>query len=126
QPAQRLRRHSQAHERRIRRPGRQPAGPRSADRAGRRNRAAERGVAAQSPRRVRAERWHGTCIRAALMAARLSPQAAEEAGPAPDSAARPLVLITGAAGNLGRSLAAAFAERYTVVGMDRGPNEPAD
>lgn len=32
--------------------------------------------------------------------------------------AKPLILITGAAGNLGRSLAAAFAERYQVIGLD--------
>ena len=32
--------------------------------------------------------------------------------------ARPLVLITGAAGNLGRTLAAALQDRYDVVGLD--------
>lgn len=32
---------------------------------------------------------------------------------------KPLVLITGAAGNLGRSIAAIFADDYTVVGLDR-------
>jgi nucleoside-diphosphate-sugar epimerase len=32
---------------------------------------------------------------------------------------KPVVLITGAAGNLGRSLAQALGERYTVVGLDR-------
>lgn len=31
---------------------------------------------------------------------------------------RPLVLITGAAGNLGRTLAAALKDRYDVVGLD--------
>ncbi len=31
---------------------------------------------------------------------------------------RPLVLITGAAGNIGRSLAAALVDRYRVVGLD--------
>ncbi len=31
---------------------------------------------------------------------------------------KPLVLITGAAGNLGRTLAAALADRYTIVGLD--------
>lgn len=31
---------------------------------------------------------------------------------------KPLILITGAAGNLGRTLAAALADRYTVVGLD--------
>jgi nucleoside-diphosphate-sugar epimerase len=37
---------------------------------------------------------------------------------------KPLVLVTGAAGNLGRSLAAALAPDYRVVGMDM--NAPAD
>lgn len=37
-----------------------------------------------------------------------------------DKDARPLVLITGAAGNIGRSLAAALAHSYRVVGLDRG------
>jgi nucleoside-diphosphate-sugar epimerase len=31
---------------------------------------------------------------------------------------RPIVLITGAAGNLGRTLAAALSERYRIVGLD--------
>lgn len=31
---------------------------------------------------------------------------------------KPIVLITGAAGNLGRSIAAALRDRYTVVGLD--------
>ena len=35
------------------------------------------------------------------------------------AAARPIVLITGAAGNLGRSVAAALLCRYRVVGLDR-------
>ena len=33
---------------------------------------------------------------------------------------KPLLLVTGAAGNLGRSVAAAFASEYQVVGLDRG------
>ena len=32
---------------------------------------------------------------------------------------RPLVLITGAAGNLGQTLARALGDRYRVVGLDR-------
>ena len=32
---------------------------------------------------------------------------------------KPIVLITGAAGNIGRSLAAALADAYTIVGMDQ-------
>lgn len=32
---------------------------------------------------------------------------------------RPIVLITGAAGNIGRSLAAALSDAYSVVGLDR-------
>ncbi|MET1754824.1 NAD-dependent epimerase/dehydratase family protein [Novosphingobium sp. RD2P27] len=32
---------------------------------------------------------------------------------------KPIVLITGAAGNLGRSLAGALSDRYTIVGLDR-------
>jgi nucleoside-diphosphate-sugar epimerase len=31
---------------------------------------------------------------------------------------RPIVLITGAAGNLGRTLAAALSERYRIIGLD--------
>jgi nucleoside-diphosphate-sugar epimerase len=38
---------------------------------------------------------------------------------------KPIVLITGAAGNLGRSVASAFAADYRVVGMDRD-EEPTD
>ncbi len=33
--------------------------------------------------------------------------------------AKPLLLITGAAGNLGRSIAAALTDRYQIVGLDR-------
>lgn len=36
-----------------------------------------------------------------------------------DTAAKPLVLITGAAGDIGSSLAQALAHGYTVVGLDR-------
>lgn len=36
---------------------------------------------------------------------------------------RPIVLITGAAGNLGRSLAGALAGSYRVVGLDRGDDK---
>jgi len=32
---------------------------------------------------------------------------------------KPLILITGASGNLGRSIAAVLADRYTIVGIDR-------
>jgi nucleoside-diphosphate-sugar epimerase len=40
--------------------------------------------------------------------------------PAPKAATdQPIVLITGASGNLGASVAAAFAADYRVVGMDR-------
>ncbi len=38
---------------------------------------------------------------------------------------KPLVVITGAAGNIGRSLASALSDAYTVVGLDRG-NDEAD
>ena len=38
---------------------------------------------------------------------------------------KPIVLITGAAGNIGRSLAAALEDGYTVVGLDR-PETTAD
>ncbi len=41
---------------------------------------------------------------------------------APD---KPIVLITGAAGNIGRSLAGALANRYRVVGLDK-PGMTAD
>jgi nucleoside-diphosphate-sugar epimerase len=37
--------------------------------------------------------------------------------------AKPIVLITGAAGNIGRSLASALANAYQVVGFDRGGGE---
>ncbi|WP_347302688.1 NAD-dependent epimerase/dehydratase family protein [Croceibacterium sp. TMG7-5b_MA50] len=37
--------------------------------------------------------------------------------------AKPLVLITGAAGNLGRTLAAALADNYRIVGLDRGGDQ---
>lgn len=42
-----------------------------------------------------------------------------------DRAAQPIVLITGAAGNIGRSLAAALADGYRVVGLDQ-PDKKAD
>ena len=38
---------------------------------------------------------------------------------------KPIVLITGAAGNIGRSLASALADAYTVIGLDK-PGEEAD
>src|SRR3989337_3328084 len=38
---------------------------------------------------------------------------------------KPIVLITGAAGNIGRSLAAALKDAYRVVGLDR-PDSKAD
>ena len=38
---------------------------------------------------------------------------------------KPIVLITGAAGNIGRSLARALASDYRVVGIDR-PGRKAD
>ena len=38
---------------------------------------------------------------------------------------KPIVLITGAAGNIGRSLASALADAYTVIGLDK-PGEKAD
>jgi len=37
--------------------------------------------------------------------------------------ARPVVLVTGAAGNLGRSVAAALADGYRIVGLDRKARE---
>ena len=37
--------------------------------------------------------------------------------------ARPIVLVTGAAGNLGRSVAAALADGYRIVGLDRQARE---
>ncbi|MBJ7501203.1 MAG: NAD-dependent epimerase/dehydratase family protein [Sphingopyxis sp.] len=37
--------------------------------------------------------------------------------------AKPIVLITGADGNIGRSLAAAFADGYQVVGLDRASDD---
>lgn len=40
-----------------------------------------------------------------------------------DDNSKPLVLITGAAGNIGRSLAATLADSYRVVGLDRGGGE---
>src|SRR5688500_10029127 len=42
-----------------------------------------------------------------------------------NAAGRPTVLITGAAGNIGRSLAAALADGYRVVGLDK-PGMTAD
>lgn len=36
---------------------------------------------------------------------------------------KPIVLITGAAGNIGRSLAAALQERYRVIGLDRASGD---
>jgi nucleoside-diphosphate-sugar epimerase len=39
--------------------------------------------------------------------------------------AKPIVLITGAAGNIGRSLATALSDAYTIVGIDR-PGSKAD
>jgi nucleoside-diphosphate-sugar epimerase len=44
---------------------------------------------------------------------------------APSDNAKPIVLITGAAGNIGRGLAAMLAESYQVVGLDR-PGSEAD
>jgi nucleoside-diphosphate-sugar epimerase len=38
---------------------------------------------------------------------------------------KPIVLITGAAGNIGRSLASALADSYTIIGFDK-PGEKAD
>jgi nucleoside-diphosphate-sugar epimerase len=38
---------------------------------------------------------------------------------------KPIVLITGAAGNIGRSLASALADAYTIIGFDK-PGEKAD
>src|SRR3990170_4588100 len=38
---------------------------------------------------------------------------------------KPIILITGAAGNIGRSLAAALEDAYFVVGLDR-PETKAD
>ena len=41
-------------------------------------------------------------------------------------AAKPIVLITGADGNIGRSLAAALADSYRVVGLDRASDDDGD
>src|SRR5436190_2070998 len=41
------------------------------------------------------------------------------------SSPKPIVLITGAAGNIGRSLASALADSYTIIGFDK-PGEKAD
>ena len=38
-------------------------------------------------------------------------------------AAKPIVLVTGAAGNLGRSVAAALASDYRIVGLDQKAQE---
>ncbi len=40
-----------------------------------------------------------------------------------DARARPIVLITGASGNLGRSVAKALMDRYQIVGLDREAKE---
>ncbi len=37
--------------------------------------------------------------------------------------AKPLILITGAAGNLGQSLARAFGDDFRIIGLDRSDNE---
>ena len=42
-----------------------------------------------------------------------------------DPHARPTVLITGASGNLGRSVAKALMGRYRIVGLDREAREAA-
>src|SRR3546814_11278456 len=36
---------------------------------------------------------------------------------------KPIVLITGASGNIGRSLASALQERYFVIGLDRSSGD---
>jgi NAD(P)-dependent dehydrogenase (short-subunit alcohol dehydrogenase family) len=43
----------------------------------------------------------------------------------PENHAKPIVLITGAAGNIGRSLATVLAEDYRVIWLDR-PGTSAD
>ena len=48
-----------------------------------------------------------------------APTGAPTTAPAGASPVAPLVLITGAGGNIGRSLAAALAPAYRVVGLDR-------
>lgn len=40
--------------------------------------------------------------------------------------ARPIVLITGAGGNLGRSIAEALGDRYRIVGLDTAPSRDGD
>ena len=42
-----------------------------------------------------------------------------------DAVAKPVVLVTGAAGNLGRSVAAALAGDYRIVGLDRKARDGA-
>ena len=44
----------------------------------------------------------------------------------PAADARPVVLVTGAAGNLGRSVAAALADGYRIVGLDRQARASAE
>jgi len=41
-------------------------------------------------------------------------------------AKKPVVLITGAAGNIDRSLAATLADAYAIVGLDQKGRLPAD
>ena len=55
-------------------------------------------------------RRHGSCIASGV---------SDRNPPSSAPADKPIVLITGAAGNLGASVGAALRERYRVVGMDR-------
>ena len=45
--------------------------------------------------------------------------------PMTGAVARPIVLVTGAAGNLGRSVAGALAGDYRIVGLDRKAKDGA-
>jgi 3-oxoacyl-[acyl-carrier protein] reductase len=52
---------------------------------------------------------------------------AVSAGEVPETAGRPLVLLTGAAGGLGRTIAGRLADTYQVIGLARSrPAEPGD
>lgn len=55
-------------------------------------------------------------------------KSAQDADNKPDekSTGKPFVIITGAAGNLGQTLAQALGDDYRIIGMDRSPAESVD